>query len=151
MKKITIIQTLFILALPTFLFSQNKHFQGAWSKLGTTYSFEFDLYLHHAENNKVEGFFDWKVANMDENSQLSINHYDSRIGTTAKEFVKGKYNPLKREYHIIGYRKEDPNLIISLDEYFLQVDKIGELEGKTKAHGTWKGRIKGKETNKEDS
>lgn len=126
------------------LFGQNKHFQGTWTKVGTTYVFEFDLHLEHSKDNQVTGFFKWQVTGMDDKSKFSQDHYDSRLGTTAKEFVKGTFNPATKTYKLSGYKKEDPNLIISLDHYILKIDEKGDIGGNTRAHGTWKGRINGK-------
>lgn len=125
------------------LFAQNQHFQGAWTMIGTTYVFEFDLYLKDGDWNNVTGYFDWKVANYDENSPASRDYYQSKLGTTAKEFVRGTYNPETREYILKGYKKEDPNEIISTDLYRLQLDENGDIGGDSKAHNTWKGRING--------
>jgi hypothetical protein len=127
------------------LYSQVKQFEGTWTKLNTTYLFEFDLVLNHLENNNVEGYFIWKVIKYDKGSFMSINHYGERLGTTGKEFVKGTYNPATREYLLKGYKKEDPNSIIGLDTYHLKVDQNNDIGGTTNANGSNLGRINGKE------
>ena len=126
------------------LSSQTQHFQGTWTKLGTTYVFEFDLVLKHA-GNQVEGYFNWKITRLDENELLSKTYYKDKIGLTAKEYVKGTYNPATKEYLLKGYKKDDPNAIIGLDTYRLKVDENGDLGGDTNANGSWKGRINGEE------
>jgi hypothetical protein len=127
------------------LIAQEKHFQGAWTMIGTTYVFEFDLYLKHDANNNVVGHFDWKVAKFDEHSPSSKDYYQPKIGKTAKEFVRGTFNPATKEYVLKGYKKDDPHMIISTDHYRLKLDENGDIGGDSKAHNTWKGRINGKE------
>ena len=127
------------------LFSQVKQFEGTWIKLNTTYLFEFDLVLTHKNNNTVEGYFVWKVIRYDEGSALSKDHYKDRLGTIAKEFIKGSYHPDTREYLLKGYKKEDPNHIIGLDTYYLKVDQNNDIGGTTNANGSHLGRINGKE------
>ncbi len=128
----------------TGLSAQTYQFQGSWIKLNTTYVFEFDLILNHSKSNNVEGHFIWQVVRYDEGSFLSKSHYADKIGLTAKEFVKGRYNPSKKVYFLDGYRKEDPNNIIGLDTYRIKVDKNGDIGGNTKANNSWKGIINGK-------
>ena len=125
------------------LLAQEKHFNGTWTLIGTTYVFEFDLYLKHDQSNNVAGHFDWKVANYDENSADSKRYYEPKLGSTAKEFVRGTFNPNTKEYFLKGYKKVDPHLIISTDSYRLKIDENGDIGGDTKAHNTWKGRING--------
>jgi len=52
-------------------------------------------------------------------------------------------NPATKEYFLKGYKKEDPNMIISTDHYRLKLDENGDIGGDSKAHNTWKGRING--------
>ncbi len=135
--------------LPHQIFAQVKHFQGSWTKIGTTYVFEFDLYLNHRDNNVVTGHFDWKVVRFDEKSPQSRDYYKPKLGKTAKEFVRGTYNPTTKEYFLKGYKKDDPNWIISTDEYRLKLDEYDDISGKTKSNNTWKGRINGNAVKKE--
>ena len=133
----------------TCLTAQNKHFQGTWTMIGTTYVFEFDLYLKHEEGNNVTGYFDWEVVRYDENSLESKDYYQPKLGTTAKEFVRGKFNPKTKEYLLKGFKKDDPHQIISPDLYRLQLDENGDIGGDSKAHNTWLGRINGNDVEKE--
>lgn len=135
----------FFLLLSTQLPAQIQQFQGNWTKLGTTYNFEFDLQIRHTDGNAVEGVFHWRVVNYDENEPASKAYYEEKIGLTAKEFVRGTYNPKSGEFLLKGYKKEDPNLIIGIDDYKIKMDENGDIGGDTKAAGTWLGRINGKE------
>jgi hypothetical protein len=138
-----------LMSVSNNLIAQEKHFQGSWTMIGTTYVFEFDLYLKHDANNNVAGHFDWKVTDYDKHSPASKDYYQPKIGKTAKEFVRGTFNPKTKEYFLKGYKKDDPHLIISKDHYRLKLDENGDIGGDSKAHNTWKGRINGKKVRKE--
>ena len=125
------------------LSAQVRQFSGTWTKLNTTYVFEFDLILKH-QGNKVEGYFIWKVVQYDENSNTSKSHYEDRLGLTGKEYVRGSWYPSKNMYKFKGYRKDDPHQIIGLDHYELNLDQQGDIGGRTRTFGTWLGRINGK-------
>ena len=133
----------FLSLISNELIAQIKHFHGTWTMIGTTYVFEFDLYLKHEEGNKVAGHFDWKAVRYDENSPASIDYYQPKIGATAKEFVRGTFNPKTNQYLLKGYKKDDPQMIISTDIYRLQLDEYDDIGGDSKAHNTWLGRING--------
>ena len=139
---------LFSIAFTALSFSsisaQTKHFTGNWTKIGTTYDFSFTLHLKHLHGNKVKGYFKWELVSYDENYPLSVNHYKNRIGKKAKEFVSGTYDKSTKTYHLKGYKKEDPDLIIGKDYYKIQVDENGDIGGDTRTSGTWQGRINGK-------
>jgi len=142
MKKVL----LFILILnASTVFCQTRKFSGVWSKVHTTYNFQFDLTLNIKEGNTVEGYFIWKVIQYDKNNKLSQIHYQNKIGTTAIEYVKGTYAPSAGKFNLRGYKKDDPNNIIGIDIYEITEDKKGNISGTTNANGTWLGRINGKE------
>ena len=143
-KSYLIFPIAFLFLFSTSISAQIKHFKGNWTKLGTTYDFSFDLYLRHTEGNQVEGVFNWKFVHYNENEPNSRSYYEEKRDLTAKEFVRGTYNPQTKELHLRGYKKEDPHLIIGIDEYRLKVDDNGDIGGKTKAHGSWKGRVNGR-------
>ncbi len=122
---------------------QTQHFRGSWTRIGTNYLFDFDLHLEHGAGNQVQGHFDWKFVQYDETDEFSVSYYRNKIGATAKEYVKGTWNPTTRTYHLKGYKKDDPNAIIATDEYLLKLDSDGDIGGETKSHNTWLGRING--------
>ena len=124
--------------------AQIKQFKGNWVKLGTTYDFAFDLYIRNTGGNTVEGVFNWQAVNFDEYDDDSQSYYEEKLGLWAKEFVRGTYDPKTRTYQLEGYKKEDAHLIIGLDYYEIKVDENGDINGKTRSFGTWKGRIHGK-------
>ena len=61
------------------LLSQSRHFQGSWTKLETTYVFDFDLYLKHDNNNTVEGYFEWKAVKYDTGSLSSEAYAECNV------------------------------------------------------------------------
>ena len=140
MKKLFLILSLLSV---TSLFSQTNHFNGTWTKINTTYEFDFELVLNVKESNRVEGYFIWKVVRADENNTFSKQYYETRMGLIGKEYVKGTYNHAKGEYILKGYKKHDPHGIIGLDTYNLKLDENGAIGGTTNANGTWLGRIWG--------
>lgn len=120
---------------------QTHLYYGTWTRLGNEYIFEFDLHLEHSTGNKVTGYFNWKFVQYDKNDAFSVSYYEDKIGMTAKEYVSGTWDATARTYHFKGYKKDDPNAIIALDEYRLKVDGNGDLSGDTRSHDSWLGRI----------
>ena len=123
---------------------QTHLYHGTWTRLGTSYLFEFDLHLEQGKGNTVDGYFNWKFVQYDENDTFSVSYYEDKIGMTAKEYVRGTWDDATKTYHLKGYQKDDPNSIIALDEYLLKVDGNGDIEGETKSHDSWLGRINAK-------
>jgi hypothetical protein len=124
-------------------FSQTEYFIGTWTKEGTTYEFDFVLTIKHLDANNVQGQFNWTFAAPDDHSGFSIDYYSEKIGLTAVEYVRGNYDPANKEYQLHGYRKDDPNTIIALDEYRVKVVGEKTLRGTSRAHGSWLGIIDG--------
>jgi len=139
MKK-CLVPSLLVTTFCLNLNAQTHLFHGSWTRVGTSYLFEFDLHLEHTGNN-VEGYFIWKFVQYDETDGFGADYYKDKIGLTAREYVHGTWNPADHSYHLKGYKKDDPNMIIALDEYLLRMDDNGDLGGDTCSHGTWLGRI----------
>ena len=127
----------------TSVCSQTQQFNGTWTKVNTSYQFDFDLILEVKESNRVEGYFIWKLVRFDENNTSSKQYYQKKLGMTGKEYVKGTYNRSSGEYILKGYKKQDPNAIIGMDTYHLKLGENGDIGGTTNANGSWLGRIKG--------
>ena len=110
--------------------------RGQWmSPYGTTFS--AGLHLEPAgTDNGVQGYINWTMKSTPQESKRA------KVGLTAVEYVKGSYDQGARMLVMEGYRKDDPNDIISLDKYRLVLAEGGEsLEGKTWNHGGWRGRL----------
>lgn len=144
MKKTLFISFLLVSVCTVAATAQIQLFHGTWTRLGTGYIFDFDLKLEHGTGNKVQGYFDWKFVQYDENDPFSVSYYKDKVGLTAREYVKGTYEPASKTYHVTGYAKDDPDTIISLDEYLLKLDSNGDIGGETSSKNTWLGRINAK-------
>ncbi len=110
--------------------------QGQWSSpFGTTFS--ANVYLESTgTNNGVQGQINWTMKNTPQGSK------QSNVGLTAVEYVKGSYNTETRMLTMEGYRKDDPNNIVSLDKYRLVLaGDNSSLGGATWNHGRWRGRL----------
>jgi Flp pilus assembly protein TadG len=110
--------------------------QGQWSSpFGTIFS--ANLYLEPiSTNNGVQGQINWTMKSTPQEAK------QSKVGLTAIEYVKGSYNPETRMLTMEGYRKDDPNSIITLDKYRLVLAEGNRsLGGATWNHGRWRGRL----------
>jgi len=143
MKKV-LLSVLLLASISLGAGAQVQLFHGTWTRIGTGYVFDFDLRLEHGAGNQVQGFFDWKFVQYDPDDPFSVSYYKDKLGLTAREYVKGTYDPATRTYHVVGYAKEDPEAIISLDEYLLKMDGDGNIGGETRSQNTWLGRINAK-------
>ena len=116
------------------------NWKGVWvslSKESSGYLFFADLQMKVADNQSVTGKIVWILKKAPPNSPL-IN----KIGFSSVEFVKGKFYPESNTLVLNGYKKEDPRVIIALDEYRLILsDDHKVLGGITASHRTWKGLI----------
>jgi hypothetical protein len=109
---------------------------GQWSSpFGTTFS--ANVYLEAiGTSNGVQGNINWTMKSTPQESK------QSKIGLTAVEYIKGSYNPETRLLVMEGYRKDDPNNIITLDKYRLVLaEDSRSLGGATWNHGRWRGRL----------
>jgi hypothetical protein len=120
-------------SIPTEIIGQ---WQGQWSSpYGTIFS--SNLYLESTDrSNGVQGKINWTMKSTPQQSK------QSKIGLTAVEYVRGSYNQETRMLTMEGYRKDDPNSIITLDKYRLVLAEDGRsLSGATWNHGGWRGRL----------
>lgn len=120
-------------SIPTEIIGQ---WQGQWSSpYGTIFS--SNLYLESTNrSNGVQGQINWTMKSTPQQSK------QSKIGLTAVEYVRGSYNQETRMLTLEGYRKDDPNSIITLDKYRLVIAEDGRsLGGATWNHGGWRGKL----------
>lgn len=109
-----------------------SEWSGNWnSPTGSTYSAKVTLEKLDA-NDKCEGKIDWTLE--DSKNPLRI----SKIGKQATELVRGEYNRPTNLLMMEGYRKTDPNDIISIDKYHLAPSADGKtIDGTTSNNGKW--------------
>lgn len=135
------ITLLFCVLSVNLVFAQNDDILGTWEGYwknpnGHYYTFVFELKA--TGKNKVEGAFTWTLV------KSPRDYEQPKLGLTAVEYVKGKYNARKRTLKLNGTGKDDPNSIIGIDKYELTLSKDKKvLQGKTENHGDWKGILYG--------
>lgn len=139
MKPLVIIILFFANVAQAQLFT---HWKGDWTAVGSSYLYTLEMELEANGNWDVQGKMTWTLEKADSSDETSFQFLKSRIGKTAIEFVKGKYNPTTRTYTIKGIKNQDPDFIITLEKYDLLVSEDGyHITGKTDHHGTWEGRV----------
>src|SRR3989449_1864441 len=75
-----------------------------------------------------------------------------KLGRSATEFARGRYDPTSQLLLLQGYRKEDPDTVIGLDGYRLLVANGGDaLVGITDDGGTGEGRFSARRVPGSDS
>jgi outer membrane protein OmpA-like peptidoglycan-associated protein len=118
------------------------HWKGEWTAEGSSYLYTLEMELEANGNWDVQGKMTWTLEKADESDAVTFAYLKTRIGKTAIEYVKGKYNPSTRTYTLKGIRNQDPDYIITLEKYDLLVSEDGyHITGKTDHHGTWEGRV----------
>jgi len=77
---------------------------------------------------------------------------NAKLGRSATEFARGRYDPTSQLLLLQGYRKEDPDTVIGLDGYRLLVANGGDaLVGITDDGGTGEGRFSARRVPGSDS
>jgi hypothetical protein len=121
--------------------ARNSPIEGRWAGFWVSYSVESQGFLYEAAltlagaaDNSVEGQIRWTLRNSPRASE------QAKVGLSAVEFVRGSYDPGSRVLRLAGYRKDDPNGVISLDRYHLVLSDNGNvIGGITESHGSWQG------------
>ena len=138
MQKTFLISFLFLFSLGLYAQSPGASiltgkWKGEWSNDKGHY-FTFTLDLKGMPNDSISGAFTWTIV------KSPWEEEQAKLGKTAIEYFKGTYSRDTREVTFIGYKKDDPHLIIGIDTYRLTLSENNNiLEGITKNHGTWKG------------
>jgi hypothetical protein len=115
-----------------------SHWRGEWST-PTGYRCSFDLELQGDAAGVLAGRFRWTLLDAPADSSQRV-----RIGKTASEWVRGRFDPIARELHLVGYEVDDPQLLIT-DEYKLALDASGvAFTGKSRGQlGLWRDELRG--------
>lgn len=111
---------------------------GPWKGLwvSDTHEYEASLTMQVAASGRIEGAITWTLR------KSSRPDYQSKVGLTGVEHVRGQFNPDTGLVTLTGYRLDDPNKILGTDKYRLAVgDSRKTMGGITWDHGTWAGRI----------
>ena len=124
-------------ALQTIQETVSGTWEGEWtSKSSVGYLFKFKMNLKVDDKLQVTGQINW--------TQLK-SPSKRNDGKSAVEHIKGSIDKETGLVHVKGFKKDDPQNVIALDEYKITIDQSGSgFNGKTSSHGTWKGLITGK-------
>lgn len=101
----------------------STHWVGEWRDDGNL-QYAYHLHLQPLGGGRMSGYFDWKLI------WTWLPAHKSKIGATAREYVVGVYDPVKRQLKVSGIRHTDPADIISMDIYIIDVSADGKsIEG----------------------
>lgn len=114
----------------------NGKFAGSWSS-PTGGAFDAELSLNETAPGRLQGQIIWTLRGTTKPEKMG------KIGLSATEYVQGTFNPATRQILLNGYRKDDPNDIVILDGYRLQLSANGNnVAGATRGTtGKWRGRL----------
>jgi hypothetical protein len=115
-----------------------QKWSGTWeSARGPVYDAE--LFATFNPSGAVEGRILWTLRKAPANRP----DYVGKEGKKGVEYIWGTYAPQSRSLNLEGYRRDDPQGILGLDRYRLTLSAdLGELNGVTYDHGTWKGAFR---------
>ncbi|MFN8393683.1 MAG: hypothetical protein U0176_03320 [Bacteroidia bacterium] len=112
-----------ILASAQSVEKDSTHWVGEWRDEGNL-QYAFHLHLQPLGGNRMSGYFDWKLI------WTWLPEHKSKVGASAREYVVGIYDPVKRQVKVSGIRQTDPADIISMDIYIIDVSADGKsIEG----------------------
>jgi hypothetical protein len=111
---------------------------GPWNGVWTsdTHVYDASLRMEVTADGQIEGAFTWKLRKSNRPA------YQSKIGKTGTEYVRGRFDAQSSLISVDGDRLDDPNKILGTDKYRLVVSENRKtLGGITWDHGSWGGRI----------
>jgi hypothetical protein len=111
-----------------------KSWKGTFTDAATV--FEAQMQLQPAASGAVAGQIVWTLTRH-ANPERARN-----VGKRGIEYVRGTYVQEKRELYLQGYRRDDPDHVIGLDRYRLQLDTANShMQGITWDNGTQEGKF----------
>lgn len=113
------------------------HWQGTWkSRDGWNFAFAMRLDVH--EDESADGAIRWELVATPEGSFLA-----NRVGSSATEYVTGRFDKADNVATVAGYKVSDPTLL-ALDSYKFQIksDKVSFI-GMSKHRGEWEAEAQG--------
>lgn len=121
---------------PPITFNPSGKWSGKWSTPSGSL-FDFELTLTENGNNNLDGQVKWTMR------RTARPDKANKVGFSALEFVRGRYDPSSGAVNLTGYGKDDPNdTLVMLDVYRLNISKDGrKLEGSARNGGKWNGRV----------
>jgi hypothetical protein len=122
---------------PSMRLSPGGNWAGDWTSPSGAY-LTIKVNLDDDGAGNVQGQIEWTLRRTTRPEKMN------KIGMTAIEYVRGKYDPSTRNLTMSGYRKDDPNnVLVMVDDYRLGLtaDNRG-LNGAARNGGKWDGKIK---------
>ena len=117
---------------------------GHWTQKGNSNDFGFKAKLTIDTSNNVDGVITWSVIRV---KSATVRYYSARMKSTAREYVKGTYAPASKSLQFHGVRKNDPDKIVSMDSYDINLTSDNRVVGKSKGNkGLWDGIMSGNYT-----
>ncbi len=116
-------------------FDPGGKWKGEWSTAsGTLLVFDLTLTLN---GNDLDGQVKWTLRRTVRPDKAD------KVGLSAIEFVRGKYDPTTGDINLTGYGKDDPNnVLVMTDVYRLKISSDGRrLTGAARNGGKWNGRV----------
>jgi len=111
---------------------------GPWKGLwvSDTHEYEASLTMQVAASGRIEGTITWTLR------KSNRPDYQSKFGMSGTEQVRGQFDPDTSLVTFNGYKLDDPNKILGVDQYRLVVgDNRKTMGGITSEKNTWGGRI----------
>jgi hypothetical protein len=86
----------------------------------------------------VQGQIEWTLQRTNRSEKMN------KIGMSAVEYVRGRYDSSGRNLAMSGYRKDDPNnVLVMVDDYRLSLSADDRnLSGAARNGGKWDGKIR---------
>jgi hypothetical protein len=109
-----------------------RKWTGAWANQGWRFTFTLELTRNALE---LGGAFTWRL------DEAPPDQRQDNVGQSAKEFLRGTYEPAAGRVRVRGVGMSAPD-VIGLDSYDLKIAADGLISGKTRTNaGNWSGRI----------
>jgi hypothetical protein len=125
------------LPLSPLLAGDTNKLNGTWRGPSTDPKgilFFAEMHIKVAPDGTLAGDIHWTLK------KLPRENEQTKIGLTATEFIRGRFDTQCRVFSFEGYRKDDPNSIIALDKYRLVLaDNNSVMGGVTRNLGNWQG------------
>jgi len=112
-----------------------QRWRGTWAGDG---GWEYSYVLHLTRRGSaLSGYFEWTLRVAADASMTS------RVGQSAREYVRGTLDATNCTVALTGYRRTDTTLI-GLDQYSITLAPTGGLDGRTRGGVPyWSARING--------
>lgn len=110
---------------------------GDWSSPSGAY-LTTSVILDDDGSGNVSGRIEWTLRRTNRPDK------QGKVGMSATEFVRGRFDPASRVLTMAGYRKDDPNnVLVMVDNYRLTLGGDSRsLTGKAKNGGSWNATMK---------